>query len=340
MQERSVRKSAYLALDQLSIEPELARRLPRELAWRHHALPLAEDHGRVTVAIGDPDDAQARDAVLAVLGPESFVVRGDPSTIDARLAEVWGDAARHGLELQVCAFPGPVPDELLAYAQALEALLGAHLSRMTTAAELSSLTEEPGREDSDVIILGKGNLPLIRVLLSRSLTEGELSSRHSTIPFAVLVAQEPRWPLGRLLLVLFGERADCVATEWAMRLACSSTASVTVLAVVPPVPAMYHGLSGMEQTLRSLLATDTDLGCQMRLVAQRLVESKVDGTLRLRQGAPDEQVCQEAVEGDYDLVIMATRPCRWWLRQIRADPVCSLLSRVNRPVLFVEPTTA
>lgn len=340
MEEREMRKSAYLTLDQLFIEPEVARRLPFDLAWRHHALPLAEDHGRVTVAIGNPDDAEARDAVVTALGPESFVVRGDPSTIDARLAEVWNDAPHRCLEMRLCAFPPPTPDELSVYAQALGALLGAHLSRITTAAEFRALSKELGRCDSDVIIVGEGSLHLIRRLLSRPGAGSGPTSRQSAIPFAVLAAQEPRWPLERLLLVLFGEREEGVAADWALRLACRSSASVTVLAVVPPVPAMYHGLSGMEQTLRSLLATDTALGAQLRQVARRLVESKVDGTLRLRQGAPDQQVCQEAVEGDYDLVIMETRPCRWWLRHVRADPVCSLLSRVNRPVLFVERTTA
>ena len=334
------RKTAYLAHDQLAIEPELARRLPFDLAWRYHALPLAEDRGRVTVAMANPDDAQARDAVLAALGPESCVVRGDPLTIDAQLAEVWGDAARRRLKLQVCAFPDPLPDELWNYAQALGALLGAHLGRMTTAGEVNALTKEAGRADCDLVIFGKGSHPLIRRLLSRSIAEGALSSQQSDVPFAVLAAQEPRWPLERILLVLCGESADNVAVDWALRLACPSTAAVTVLAVVPPVPAMYHGLSRMEQTLRSLLTTDTALGCQMHQVARRLVESKVDGTLRLRQGAPDQQICREMVEGDHDLVVLATKPCRWWLRQLKGDPICSLLSWVNRPVLFVEPTTA
>jgi hypothetical protein len=77
----------------------------------------------------------------------------------------------------------------------------------------------------------------------------------------------------------------------------------------------------------------------MRQVTRRLVELKIDSTLRLRQGAPDQQICREMVAGDHDLVIMATNPCRWWLRQLKGDPICSLLSWVNRPVLLVEPTT-
>ena len=78
----------------------------------------------------------------------------------------------------------------------------------------------------------------------------------------------------------------------------------------------------------------------MRQVTRRLAECSLDGTLRLRQGAPNRQICREMVNGDYDLVIMATKPCRWWLRQLKGDPICSFLSWANRPVLFVEPTTA
>ena len=340
MGRKALQRTAYSVHDQLAPAPELVRRLPFDLAWRYQALPLAEDRGRVTVAVADPGDAQARNAILTALGPDSCVVQGDPLIIDALLAEVWGDAARRHPKLQVCASPDPLPDELWNYAQALGALLGTQAGRMTTPGQVNALVKEIGRPDCDLIVFGQGNHPLIRRLLSRPISKGELSSRQSDVPFAVLVAQEPRWPLERILLVLCGQSPDDAATDWALRLAYPSAAAVTVLAVVPPVPAMYQGLSRMEQTLRSLLTTDTSLGCQMRQVARRLTECKLDGTLRLRQGAPEQQICRETVEGDHDLIIMATRPCRWWLRQLKGDPICRLLSRADRPLLFVEPTTA
>jgi nucleotide-binding universal stress UspA family protein len=325
------RRTSYPAHHQLARQPELA--------WRDHTLPLAEDGGRVTVATASPNDAQAREADLTALGPESCVVRGDPWTIDAQFAEIWEDAVSRRLKLQVCTFPDPLPDGLWSYAQALGALLGAHLGCMTTATEVSALTKQAGRADCDLILFGEGSHPLIRHLLLPSMGERALSSRQSDVPFAILVAREPRWPLERILLVLCGESADNAAVDWTLRLACPSAAAVTVLAVVPPVPAMYYGLSRMELTLRSLLTTDTALGCQMRRVAWRLAGCGIDGTLRLRQGVPDQQICWEAIEGDHDLVVMATKPCRWWLRQLKGDPICSLLSRVDRPVLLAEQTS-
>lgn len=336
----SLHKTAYLTLDELTADPNLARRLPPDLAWRYHALPLAEDNGRITVAMADPENTEAREAVVAALGSKPCVVKGSALIIDAQLTEVWGEQLRHRLRLNVCAFPEPIPDELWDYARALGALLGAKVDRISTAEGVNALPTEGGHAGGDLLIFGKHGHPLIRHLLSRSVTDGVPASKQNAVPFAILVAQQPRLPLESILLVICGESTDSGAVDWALRLCRPSTAAVTALAVVPPVPAMYHGLPRMEQSLASVLGSDTALGRQMHHVARRLVECQVDGTLRLRQGALDQQICREVAEGDHDLIVMATRPCRWWLRQLKGDPICSLLSRVDRPILLAEPTTA
>jgi nucleotide-binding universal stress UspA family protein len=325
------RRTPSIAPDQPATESGLARRLPFDLALRHQGPPLAAERGRVTVAAANPEDVQASDAIRAAPNPKSCLVQGDPLSIDALLSEAWEDVAFSRPKLGVCTFPGPLADELWNYGKALGSLLGGHLSRVTTAEEVNALTRNSHRA-CDLLIFGHDNHSLVRRTLSVPVAEG-------AAPFAVLVAQEPRWPLERILLALSGGGADNVAVDWALRLACPSTASVTVLAVVPPVPAMYHGLSRMEQTLRSLQRTDTALGCQMRQAARRLVASGVDSTLRLRQGGAEQQICREMDERDYDLAIMATNPCRWWLRQMKGDPICSLLKWARWPVLFVEPKT-
>jgi nucleotide-binding universal stress UspA family protein len=328
-------KSAYLTLDELTADPQLVRRLPPDLAWRCHALPLVEANGRVTVAMADPEDVEAREAVITALGPKSCVVKGASWTIDAQLAQIWGEAARCPLKLTVCAFPEPLSDELCGYAWALCDLMGAHLDRVSSAGEMNALTGPGARPDCDLLMFGQRRHPLIRRLLS---SEGAQASQSSVLP-AILVAERPRWPLKRILLVLCGEGADHGAVDWGLRLALPSAAAVTVLAVVPPMPIMYRGLSRMEQSIAALLTTDTALGRQMHRVARRLAEREVNGALRLRQGAPDEQIYREVVEGDHDLVVLAPRPCHWWLRQLKGDPICSLLSQVDRPMLLVAPTT-
>jgi nucleotide-binding universal stress UspA family protein len=340
MRTAKVSQLRYLKLDALAADPKLARRLPPDLAWRCHALPLAEHNGRITVAMADPEDTEAREAVVAALGPQSCVVQGSALAIDAQLTEIWGNEACHRLKLALCSYPDPLPEGLWDYTQALGALLDARLCRVSTAGEMNALASKEGRADCDMVILGKRRHPMIRRLFSPSAAEDPLSAQQSTFPFATLVAHRPRWPLERILLVICGETADSRAVDWALRLARPSAAAVTALSVVPPVPAMYHGLSRMEQSVAALLATDTTLGRQMHQVARRLAECGVNGTLRLRQGAPDQQICREIVEGNHDLIVMATTPCRWWLRELKGDPICSLLGWVDRPVLLTEPTTA
>jgi nucleotide-binding universal stress UspA family protein len=333
-------KTVYLTLDELAADPKLARRLPPDLAWRYHALPLAEDNGRITVALAHPEDAGAREAVVAALGPKSCVVRGSALAIDARLTEIWGNEARRPLKVKACAIPDPLPDELWGYAQAIGTLLGTHVDLMRTEGEVDSLVQQEEHTQCDLVIFGKRCHPLIPRLLSRSVADGALASEQGSVPFAVLVVQQPRWPIKRILLVLCGDSANSGAIDWALRLARQSTAAVTVLAIVPPVPAMYQGLSRMEQGVAGLLTTDTALGRQMHQAARLLAAGKIDGTLRLRQGAPDQQISREVVAGDHDLVVMATVPCRWWLRQLKGDPICSLLRWADRPVLLAQPTTA
>jgi nucleotide-binding universal stress UspA family protein len=328
-----------LKLDSLAVDPRLARRLPADLARRCHALLLAEDKGRVTVVMADPDDTAARQAVLTALGTEAYVVQGDPVAIDAQLATIWRAEPRQALDLLVCSFPAPVTDEVWAYAEALGDLLGAHVRRLRTAEATDALLADDAEAGRDRIILGVPGHPLICRLLSRGAKEEIPSSQLGAMPLAMLATQRPRWPLRAILLILWGNEADDAAMDWVVRLAASSGSAVTILAVVPPVPAMYGQRAGMAQGLGALLASATPLGRQMRQAAQRLVDSEIEGTLRMRQGPPDWQICREIVQGDYDLIAAAAKPCRWWMRCLEGDPIDSLLHKADRPVLIARPAT-
>lgn len=242
---------------------------------------------------------------------------------------------KDGPVMVVLADNKPLPAGLWFYAWELSALLGGQLRSAIVPEDSDALISE-GLKDCDLAILGPGPNPLLRRLLTRPAEGRATDSGERSDSFAVLAAQKPRMPLENILLVLCGGDTDQAAVNWAVRLARPSAAVVTVLAVVPSVQAMYHGLARMRQDLRSVLSTDTALGCQIRETAQRLVEAEVSSALRLRQGPPEQEICREMSEGGYDLAVMATRPCRWWLRQLKGDPICSLLRWAGRPVLFVE----
>jgi nucleotide-binding universal stress UspA family protein len=261
-------------------------------------------------------------------------------TIDALLAEIWGNEVRHPLDLRVCAFPQPVTDEVWDYAQALGGLLGGRVSRLDTSEGMEALVEKGECAECDLIIFEEPDHRLIHRLLSRLATDSTPALRRSRVPFAVLAARQPRWPLRSILLIICGQGPDDAAVDWVSRLARQSGSAVTVLTVVPPVPAMYSQRARMDQGLPALLSTDTALGRQMRRVAQHLVERRIEGTLRLRQGAPDWQIRCEIIKGNYDLIALATRPRQWWMRWLEGDLVCLLLRQADRPVLVAKPRTA
>ncbi len=208
-------------------------------------------------------------------------------------------------------------------------LLGAHVSHLDTAGEAETLDTEEYRKH-DLIFFGEPGHPLLRRLLARP----------STTAFAVLTARRPRWPLRSLLLVIWGQETDEAAVDWIVRLARLSGSVVTVLAIVPPVPAMYGCRGRMDPGLPALLTSNTPLGRWMHRAARRLVDWEIEGTLRLRQGPPAWQIDREVDEGDYDLIVMAATPRRRWQQWLEGDPIGHLLRQVDRPVLVAKPATA
>lgn len=328
----------HLAFKDLALEPRLARRLPAELARRFHALPLAEDRGRITVAMADPNDPVAREAVTAALGPSACVVRCDADAIDSLLAQIWGTEARQSLRVLACVRSGPQPPPPLAhYAEALSCLLAAQLEWLTLEEALASLEGEAANGEHDLYILPDSAHPLLLRLLS-STDRMENRATPGGLQPAALVVREPRWPVDRILLLLCGQERDHAAVDWVLHLAHKAHGRVTVLAVVPPVPAMYGQRSRIGDGLPGLLTANSRLGQQMRQVARNLVAWEIDATLRLREGPPADQIRRELAAGNYDLVAVAGRPCSAVQRWLQGDEASDVLHWTSRPVLVTRPT--
>lgn len=328
----------YLTLDELTVNRKVARRLPPVLAFRYHALPVGKENGSITVAMADPDDRAACEAIATALGAELYVVQSDQLTIDERLAQLWPQEADHFLRLLVWHHASPNADEVQTYAQYVGNLLNGHLrdyhSLDKPEPTFSDLVKEVGH-GCDLVIFGEPCQSLIGRLLS-----GPADCKAAEqMPTSVLIARRPRWPLRRILLVTRGQCLDIVAADWVVRLAQPSRAAVTVLAVQPP-------MSGTESQalagggLADWLTTDTPLGRELRQIAQHLVNWEIDGKLRFRQGLPDWQIKSEVAEGDYDLIIIAADPADWWLRRLLGRLVSPLLGWIDRPVLVAKPPAA
>jgi nucleotide-binding universal stress UspA family protein len=320
-----------LILDHLDLDPVVARRLSPAVASRHHALPVAAKDHRVTVVMADPTDATALEAVAKELGVEPYVVQGDPTSIDRLLAQLWCEEGETSSHVLAYAPTDPRLSEIKPYVEYVGHLLNASLEYVPGEATLDTLVEKT-RDGYELVIIGKPDESFRQRLFSGP-ADRKMVNR---LPVSLLIARRPRQPLRRLLLVIQGNPSDGEATDWTLRLAGPSGAYVTALAVVPPVPAMYHGLARMEGGLAELLSTDTRLGRQMRQVARRLVDGGIEGTLRLRQGSPDCEIRRELVERRFDLLVIAAgsqdRARRWFL----GDLAISLAHAVDKPILIAK----
>ncbi len=303
-----------VALDKLTfplqgicVNPEVARRLPFDLACRYQALPVAEDDGHLTVAMAHPDNMEARQAILAALPPTSPCRSDLPVPAQHRTDRSSGDRMAAGLPS--CPATSLCPVGMVGTGSEPEENargMSVYLVRGDPVVIDSLLADVwPGRPrralrllvvdiaSSEVTVQGQVGLHDYVQALGR-LLGAEID--YVTCDNAASASQPGQ--LRRLLLVVQSddEPADSAALACAVRLARLSGATVTVLAVVPPGP---------ENGLATLLTTQSTAVGQ---AAQQLVQAGIAATLRLRQGSLDRQLHREVIETDYDLVLIGSRP--------------------------------
>ncbi|KPK03367.1 MAG: hypothetical protein AMJ56_19230 [Anaerolineae bacterium SG8_19] len=184
--------------------------------------------------------------------------------------------------------------------------------------------------DFDLVLYGEPEQSTLERVLFGSIGRRVASNAPATI----LVAQQPRWPIRRILLVIRVEASEELAVEWAGRLTRLSDAHLTILPLVPFQPLIYGSVSHLQVGIESLLTPSTPSGEQLRTFLNRLRQWQVNGTLRVRQGDPLWQICWEIDEGKYDLIIIGAEQHSRWRRWLFGELVGPVISRINRPLLI------
>lgn len=330
----------HLDLSEIRVSQRMARALPAELAFRYHALPVAREGGRFTVAMAHPEDGEACKAISTALGDEPIFVRGESRAIDDWLTKVWYNVQGHRTQVVACLAEDQSKEEIGDYAESLSTAISGNLRWMRRPKDIDALSEaitsEAGRGVVDLVLL-RETRPLGARLLRWHEAEGWAARR---LPASLLILREPSWPIRRLLLILRCDAADNAALDWVVRIARPSGAEVVVLTLVPPIPSVYNGLERMEHRLSEVLATDTSLGKQLRDVARTFVDWEINATLRLRQGVPEWEIKHELAEGEYDLVVVAGESDRGILGRAVPGAVGPVLACACCPVLIARPGTA
>ena len=330
-------KTTALQVEHLHPDPRLASLLPSEIARRCHALPIAAEGKRITVAMAHPDDLAARQVVVDSLGPETFVVQANPQEMERMLDELWPSSAELLLHFMSWSPTKAIAAEIEPYAQAFSQIMDAHLTilrRPVTDRRLREfLLTEVERQQPDLLIF-HSPVTLFPTWLKPSWTENQLIKQ---IPVSLLVARNPRLPLLKILLVLRDSKFDAAAIKWVVRIASQSGAAVTVLPLLAPLPPIFAGINIQQRSLIHLLGSTYPLGETLRQVSQSLVEQNIQGTLRIRDGNIVDQIRQEVEENDYDFAVIAADAQRSIVRWMLGELVNPLLNLAEIPTLLAKP---
>lgn len=186
-------------------------------------------------------------------------------------------------------------------------------------------------EGGDLVMLQASRPTSLESLLSRTFTHKVVAEAKTS----VLVARRPWQPFYRLLLVLRDEPADYPAILWALRLAVSSGAAVTILPLVPSMPGLYNRMGDSAQPDPIvLMASYTPMGGKVRRIVESFCAAGIAGEVHHRRGAPDWQIRQEAAAGGYDLLIIGAESHGRLYRWFAGELVPELLKWSERPVLI------
>jgi len=326
----------YLELKRLDVKPRLAELIPPDLARRYHALPVSKEGEKITVVMADPNDSEARQAVLNTLGPSTHIVKADLRTIDDSLDEIWPDPPPNFPLILVLPPTQKKAAEVNSYAQEIATLLNSRVSQFICQGESRdatlTLTTEVERLNSHLVIF---SIPE-RSVNKRSVPKLNESTLLDQMPTSLLVVRNPRWPIEKMLLVIRNEDTDEAAIDWAVLMARRCDAAITVLPVVPPIPLMYAGLKRMNYSPTTLLASNCPLGRKIRQITHRLNEWEIKGMLRLCDETPDLLIQSEVSEGDYDLIVIASEPHNRIRKWVLGNMMNTLLKWTDRPVLIAQ----
>lgn len=150
----------------------------------------------------------------------------------------------------------------------------------------------------------------------------------------VLFAREPRWPFDRLLLVLRDTPTDEPAIRWTLRLSAAGATEVTILPVVPSLPALYAQGSRGQPDLEVLLEPGTPTGKKVDQIVRALLKVGVpEVAVHQQRGAPVWQISEELAVSDYDLLVIGAESGSRLYRWFTGELLPPLLRRCPIPVL-------
>jgi nucleotide-binding universal stress UspA family protein len=154
------------------------------------------------------------------------------------------------------------------------------------------------------------------------------------VPPPVLVAIGTCDRLKKILVCTGGKKYIDDAVQVAGEIAKCVDGMVTLLHVMAEPPAIYADLVRLEEDVGRLLASDSELGRNLRAQKESLEKLGLNVAVRVRHGLALDQIFAEVREGEHDLIVTGTSQARGPLRHyIMGDLTRGILNRADCPVL-------
>ncbi len=154
------------------------------------------------------------------------------------------------------------------------------------------------------------------------------------VPPPVLVAIGACQRLERILVCTGGKRYSDDAVQMAGDIATCVGGTVTLLHVMAEPPAIYADLVRLEEDVDRLLASDSELGRNLRGQKESLEKLGLTVEVRIRHGLALDQIFAEVREGRHDLIVTGTSQALGPFRHyIMGDLTRGILNRADCPVL-------
>jgi nucleotide-binding universal stress UspA family protein len=151
----------------------------------------------------------------------------------------------------------------------------------------------------------------------------------------VLLVAGKSTALKRMLICSGGRSYIDTAVRLSGHIARGTGAAVTLLHVMPEPPALYARLRRMEENVAMLLASNSELGLNLRHEKETLEALGVPVEVRLRRGSVLEEILREIRDGNYDLVVTGSALSQSLRTYVLGNISREIVNRADRAVLVV-----
>lgn len=204
-----------------------------------------------------------------------------------------------------------------------------------------SLELENGNVEESIVSMAHANAeqmlifgPFGRPQLRRMVVGNSFRHIMAFVSAPILYVPVACIPLEKVLICIGGLGYTVTAEHLGLRLAQMNAASVTLLAVVPPINLDYPEARKIRDNWKNLADTDTLTGRSLREGLENARKAGMEAKIRVRHGNIVEQILAEVNETTYDLICMGSQYSAHGLRQLYTPNITADVAETGQcPIL-------